>query len=233
MPPPDFARAELPANITIDTQSKYALMGAAYNNAFCGLMSVPDGVIYVAPYTQMPNRPNWDATSVADLTEYLGDASCADRRLSDNFRGGKICHQEGGIPGHEQLMIWLNSIGVNPEKGFVGFSIIFGPSKGGFGSTSRSQNNQMFFDWQFGSKDKAFSRYHAQSGVQGAPNYDDVGKGSGGMLPDNWARAIKQALADGLGSPFLHVIDGSVGLVTNPAVSAGPPPPTNSRPPMP
>jgi hypothetical protein len=119
---------KLPAEITIERDSCYALFGGRYGNVFCGLMSLPEGVIYVAPYTHDAARPAWTPQSVGGLTEYTHQANCAGRPIR------KIYHQEGGIAGHEQLAIFLAEAGIVPAQGFVGFSILFSPGKGWLGN---------------------------------------------------------------------------------------------------
>jgi len=215
---------ELPANITIDTDSLYSLFGAKYGNVFCALMSLPDGVIYTAPYTHDPARPAWTPQSVGGLTEYTHQARCSGRQIR------RIYHQEGGIAGHEQLAIFLAEAGVRPEKGFVGFSILFSPEKGGLGTTSRSQNNPHFRDWMGlqNDRDIAFTNYHAMKpGVQGPPIFHDVTiPDSDGALPPQWANAIKRRLQAKLGRDYVSCTEVSIHHQQSPVnIPPAPPPP--------
>jgi hypothetical protein len=217
---------KLPAKITIERDSCYALLGGRYGNVFCALMSLPEGVIYSAPYTHDAARPAWTPQSVGGLTEYTHQANCAGRPIR------KIYHQEGGIAGHEQLAIFLAEAGVVPAQGFVGFSILFSPEKGGLGTTSRSQNNPHFRDWMglTRDQDKAFKKYHADEqakleGVQGPPTFHDVTTpASDGALPPTWADAIKRCLQSKLGRDYVSSTQVSIKTPTAASTAPAAPP---------
>jgi len=148
---PDF-----PQRLSLDPDSRRALMGSTYGNTFCGVMSVPEGVIYLAPYTHAKPgvinghavRPGWKPTDDIQKTEYASKgAMCAGKPVPQ----GSICHQEGGIlgheqamPGHEQLAIHVNTARGGSQLEFVGFAVMMSTAKEGFGATSRSQNNTLF-----------------------------------------------------------------------------------------
>jgi len=213
---------DLPDRITVDRDSRYALYGARYGNVFCGVMSLPEGVIYVAPYTHAPDRPAWTPESVGGLTEYSHHSKCAGQDIR------RIYHQEGGIAGHEQMTIFLANAGIHPAAGFVGFSILFHPEKGGFGATSRSQNNQHFRDWAHRGQDRAFQQYHATAqattpDVQGPPTFHDVTSPSSGSLPPTWAAAIQLCLQRALGKDYVSCTQ--VRITSAAVGGAAPPPP--------
>jgi len=222
---------DIPKSFVMDSDSRLASMGASWGNAFCGVIAVePErdlGTIYLAPYTQSATRPNWDPKTVGGYTEFSsGLAHCGGQPLASNFAGGKIYHQENGIAGHEQLVNFLKTQGGIQVEYWIGFSLIYCPAKDGFGSTSRSQNNQHFRQFLFNDQDKAFKQYHteqnAPANTQGAPNFHDV-TGTGpndGSLPADWIDAVKKALATCLGRDYQSCVEAKIGNVHNP-----PPPP--------
>jgi hypothetical protein len=176
----------LPRNITIDYCSRISLLLGKKENSFCGLFSIDLNEIYIVPYVPTfggTHFPYPDLIKVAEL----------------NIK--PILHQGvDGLPGHEQLASFLKSnVPKLKNSRFLGFSILFSKTKGGFGGTSRSQNNQHFRDYLFDNKDKAFHLYRRQnsyykSGAFGPPTFFEVTKPGSGVLPKEWINLFKNFL---------------------------------------
>lgn len=142
-----------------------------------------------------------------------------------------IVHNSGGIPGHEQMLIFLQRAGIEPRFGYVGFSVLYSGSKGGVGGTSRSQNNQHFRNWSNFGKDAAFADFHKRNRDEGpaiasAPNFHDVTIPSTGELPAQWREQIKGFLMRELGSRWVNTLTLAfeVANATNAPVPPPPPP---------
>jgi hypothetical protein len=202
--PHDISDISYPTTVTVDPDCMATLGGAAQGTTICAIMSIPDGVMYLVPYAP-----------------FTGGVRVAGQTIPP------IVHQAGGIAGHEQLAIFLKDrAGISPQQGYVGFSVLYDWVKGGFGSTSRSQNNQHFRNW-LGGHDRAFESYHAANTLNGAqvssaPQFFDVTGPGSGELPDQWSQQMKAFLVQALGARWVNCI-----------LSAPAPVDTSSAPPAP
>lgn len=210
---------DCPSAFNLDECSHRTLDHAIAGNAFCGVMSVPRGFIYVAPL--VPREGD---------TAFPAKASVAGIPIQPLQHGGSA------NPSHEQLALFLKTKAmVTSPQGFVGFSILYSPTKGGFGDTSRSQNNQHFRTWMFDNQDTAFTKYWndkhttatAANPVQmGAPAFHDVTKVgvSDGTLPSFWTEQIRAFLRQELGGKWTATITPpTVVMVTDPLAPNAPP----------
>ena len=209
---------ELPKSFVLDPDSKRSALGGTYKNSFCGLVGINDstgcepGVIYLAPWAHTEKRRPWSPGKYSDrgYSEYQYDsAKVAGAELSSQFIGGKIFHG-GDLPGHEQFAQFLRSNGINPQMGFVGFSLLLTSRREGISGTSHSQNNPHFRKWNNirMNREKSFHDFHNQhktedkQQLQGPPNLADVTVGVNGVLPDEFRVALKKALDDLLGTEY-------------------------------
>ncbi|HGG3042734.1 TPA: RHS repeat-associated core domain-containing protein, partial [Salmonella enterica subsp. enterica serovar Mississippi] len=198
----------IPDKWIIDSDSHKATLGASWGNVFTGLVGIEmdwsrlnkegepftTATVYLAPYTHAKERPNWDPTTINDKTEYqYTNAKVAGHELSDTFTGGRIFHQERG-PGHQQLHDWLVDKKIEPNGGFLGFSIAFNNiEKTKY--VSRSMNNEHFKTWINNNKDHSFDEYHKR-GIFGPPEFDDVTVNySDGIIQQPFKQGLDDALA--------------------------------------
>jgi hypothetical protein len=203
-----YVSGTFPQAQSLDPSSVATAMAGRSKNSFCGVMNADTGVWYFAPYCN-----NNDRSNPAGDAEY----PYQDRIEVNGTRRSSIIHQEGGSPGHEQMMAFvLNECGARnvprPQSGFLGFVVIFGAGPhGGFKAHSRSQNNSFFPNWnggnalqrRGGTRDTAFAGWIAGlGGTQGAPTLDELvstggskdGSREDGAIPQQWEEEMRAFL---------------------------------------
>lgn len=211
MPDQRISDVTFPSRISMDSSSRETMKRARAGDTACGVMSLPAGVVYLAPYAP-----------------FDGSGRIAQVSLSP------IVHHGGGTPGHQQMVNLLtNQAGIPSRFGYVGFSVLYKPDKGGVGGTSRSQNNGHFRDWSHLDKNKAFSGFHAANKLGGAqlisaPTFLDVTQPGGvfdGDLPAQWRMQIKSFLTTALGPGWSSTLVSSTAWIdrSNSASDDAPP----------